>query len=47
MTLTPQQPQGKLPRMASDTFTMKLPKEIITPDTFNNKAYDSDSTSHQ
>lgn len=47
MTSAPQQPQGNLPRMASATFSMKLPREIITPDTFNNNACDSDSTSHQ
>lgn len=44
---TPCQPHGNLPRMASATFSMRLPKEIVTPDTFNNNAYDSDSTSHQ
>lgn len=47
MTARPRQPQGNPPRMASATFIMKPPKEIITPDTFNNNAYDSDSTSHQ
>lgn len=37
-------PKGICPEMAWDSFGTKLPKEIMSPDTFNNSAYDSEST---
>lgn len=37
-------PKGISSGMAWDSFSTKLPKEITSPDTFNNNAYDSKST---